>query len=1082
MHQRCLGGATESSAGDRLERADGRIQWIAWEARPWTDKDGAVGGIVISSQDVTECVAAKKQAEDAARFAEAAERRLKDVIDAIPLGFDLYDADDRLVVSNAAAEAMYPHTAVARRPGITFENLLRIGVERRIHGPSESVNEDWLRERMERHCNPCGPWDQLTVDGQWLRIEECRLSDGGVVVVRSDVTDIKTRERELAEKTSLIEATLHNMGEGLAAFDADRNLVIANDFAVRMVNLPPALGRPGVLYEDILRFLAEVIEPDVDVETFVALWVAQFLAQQPFQTTGRLKDGRTIEARFNPTPGGGGVFIYRDVTERVANEAKLAEETALLETTLENMGEGIAVFGPDLKLRMFNKVAKQLLAAPAALARLGTDFEDVVRLRAGQGDFGDVDVNARVRDAVALFRGQRHWVRTDVGRNGRVTEARFDPLPDGGGVFVLREVTDAAAAEKALTEKSALLEVTLENIGEAVAVYGADLRLRIRNDLATRLLDTPSGLFEPGAALQDIYRFRIARGDYGDVAADEFVRERLERFNSTGSSSRTVSSSGARMIESRFNPLPDGGGIYVFGDVTERERAQSRILEEEAKFRSLVEQNVAGIVIVREDGTMGYCNGYFARMLGYAPSEIIGRPLLDLVSEADHAVIGRSVRALFVGDGAPVQIASTARARDGKAVEVLVNASKARFEGRTAGIAVVVDVTERKAAELALRAAMAESDRANRAKSTFLAAASHDLRQPVQSLTLLLSVIKRHVAEQPKAASAVRMADAALYSLSGLLNGILDLSKLDAGLVTPVAGSVDLAELTERLVSEYQPRAVDKGLSLRVARHQLNVSADLEMLEQILRNLLENALRYTRKGGVLLAVRRRGETVRLDVIDTGIGIAADKLTEIFEEFRQLDNPARDSSRGLGLGLAIASRLARLLGTEVRVASRPGHGSRFSLVLPLDHDGPPAVGDELTLDDASGRVLLIEDNANLRQTYEMTLADWGYATLAAATGEEALHLAEREEWRFDAVIADHRLGPGLTGVEVAMEIARRATRDIPTMIVTGDVAKERIAEILASGFVVIHKPVEAAELRQHLAKALGVKTRNAASGE
>ena len=413
---------------------------------------------------------------------------------------------------------------------------------------------------------------------------------------------------------------------------------------------------------------------------------------------------------------------------------------------------------------------------------------------------------------------------------------------------------------------------------------------------------------------------------------------------------------------------------------------------------------------------------------------------------------------------------------------MLVNASKAVFQGLTAAIAVIVDVTERKAAEFALRAAKDESDRANRAKSTFLAAASHDLRQPVQSLTLLLSVIKRHAAEQPKAAQAVVMADAALNSLSGLLNGILDLSKLDAGLVTPVAASVDLAELTDRLVSEYRPRAAEKGLSLRVARRRLKRERGPRDAGAHPAQPARKRPAYTRKGGVLLAVRRRGETVRLDVIDTGIGIPADKLTEIFEEFRQLDNPARDSSRGLGLGLAIASRLARLLGTEVQVASRPSRGSRFSLVLPLDQVGPPAVADELALDDTPGRVLLIEDNGNLRQTYEMTLADWGYTTLAAATGEEALRLAEQEEWRFDAVIADHRLGPGLTRVEAAMEIARRAGRDFPTLIVTGDVAKERIAKILASGFVVIHKPVDAANLRQHLAKALGIKVRIPAYGK
>jgi CheY-like chemotaxis protein len=243
------------------------------------------------------------------------------------------------------------------------------------------------------------------------------------------------------------------------------------------------------------------------------------------------------------------------------------------------------------------------------------------------------------------------------------------------------------------------------------------------------------------------------------------------------------------------------------------------------------------------------------------------------------------------------------------------------------------------------------------------------------------------------------------------------------------------------------------------------------MVERILRNLLENALRYTPQGEILLGVRRRGENVRLDVIDTGIGVAPEKLTEIFEEFRQLNNPARDANQGLGLGLAIVDRLTRLMGTRMEVASKPRHGSRFSLVLPLDRAGPAAIQASPALDDAGGRILVIEDNCGLRQAYEMMLNDWGYISFGAATGEEALTLADREKWRFDAIVADHRLGPGLTGAEAAAEIARRAGRAFPTMIVTGDTAKERIAEIHASGFAMLHKPVEAAELRRRLAQVL-----------
>ena len=381
------------------------------------------------------------------------------------------------------------------------------------------------------------------------------------------------------------------------------------------------------------------------------------------------------------------------------------------------------------------------------------------------------------------------------------------------------------------------------------------------------------------------------------------------------------------------------------------------------------------------------------------------------------------------------------------------------------------DVTWRKQVEDALRMAKAEADRANLAKSKFLAVASHDLRQPVQSLTLLLSVIGRLVADIPKAADVVEMAKVSMASLNGMLTGILDISGLDAGVIAPEMASVDLGELVDRLSREYAPRAAEVGLVLRHAPRALRARTDAALLERILRNLIENALRYTAKGGVLIGLRPRGKRVRIDVIDTGIGIAADHQTEIFEEFQQLNNPARDSSKGLGLGLAIVSRLAGLIAAEVQVASRLDRGTRFSLLLPLDRSAPPSVRVAPAIEDAGGCILIIEDNSCLRQAYEIMLKDWGYETLSAASGEEAIDRAAQAKWEFDGIIADHRLGPGLTGNTAAKEIARRAGRSYPTMLVTGDTAEDRLTEVSSQGFAMLHKPIEADDLRRTLASLL-----------
>jgi two-component system, sensor histidine kinase and response regulator len=508
-------------------------------------------------------------------------------------------------------------------------------------------------------------------------------------------------------------------------------------------------------------------------------------------------------------------------------------------------------------------------------------------------------------------------------------------------------------------------------------------------------------------------------------------------------------------------------------EIAERRQADANLLQATAILRGIGQNSPDPIYAKDVDGRFLYANPAVLAVIGKSAKAVLGHTDVDWHADPQQAAAVMANDQRVMRGGVPEVVEESFDAA-GQGLRTFRSAKSPLVldDGSLGGILCVsFDITQAKTAEAELQLAKAEAERASLAKSKFLAAASHDLRQPVQSLTLLLSMIKRQVADKPKAAEGVKLAEAALKGLSGLLTGILDISKLEAGVVEPCVESVDVGQLIERLAAEYRPRAAESGLSLRLAPCSLRARADREMVERILRNLLENALRYTPQGDILLGVRRRGENVRLDVIDTGIGIAANKQTEIFEEFRQLNNPARDASQGLGLGLAIVARLARLLGAVVEVASQPGRGSRFSLVLPRDRDGPAAMPVKSALDDCGGRILVIEDNSGLRQAYEMMLNEWGYTTFAAATGEEAIARAEQEKWRLDAIVADHRLGPGLTGAEAAAEIACRAGRDFPTLIVTGDTASKRIAEIHASGFAMLHKPVEAADLRRRLAQGL-----------
>jgi len=519
----------------------------------------------------------------------------------------------------------------------------------------------------------------------------------------------------------------------------------------------------------------------------------------------------------------------------------------------------------------------------------------------------------------------------------------------------------------------------------------------------------------------------------------------------------------------------DGAPLRMSGlnlDITAKKYAEQQLAASEARFRAAQEVSLDAFMIygpVRDDSgriidlEVFYANPMAANFCHRTPEQIIGQHIGDILPGARKpgGLIEQHGRIIESGDPQEYTL------------EYDADGVKGHFRNLVAPFGRYVatsfrDVTAEIEGNIALAKAKAEAEYANHAKSKFLAAASHDLRQPVQSLTLLMSIIKRQVANRPQLAEAVEMAQTSVNSLNGMLTGILDISRLDAGVIEPEIASLNVGDLVRRLAREYQPRAEAIKLVLRSWPRDLYVRSDAALLDRVLRNLIENALRYTAEGGVFIGLRRRGDRIRLDVIDTGMGIPDDKQTEIFEEFHQLNNPARDSSRGLGLGLAIVNRLARLLDIKLEVRSRIDRGTRFSLLVPMDACPAEDAKSKPQLKDPGGRILIIEDNAAVRAAYEIMLSQWGYSTQSAASGEAAVALAQRQDWRFDAILADHRLGSGLTGAAAASAIAKGAGRAIPTLIVTGDTAAERILQVGASGFAMLHKPAAADDLRRELA--------------
>lgn len=368
------------------------------------------------------------------------------------------------------------------------------------------------------------------------------------------------------------------------------------------------------------------------------------------------------------------------------------------------------------------------------------------------------------------------------------------------------------------------------------------------------------------------------------------------------------------------------------------------------------------------------------------------------------------------------------------------------------------------------------AERANTAKSRFLAAASHDLRQPMHALTLFVEILRRGDLA-PSQRTTVNHVVRAVTALDGLFEALLDMSRLDAGLVQTTAEHFSLNELLDRIRAEYTPVAQAKGLRLRVAQSNVVVVSDRQSLERIVRNLVENAVRYTENGSVLIGCRRRGNTVVLQVCDTGPGIPADKRAEVFVEFYQMGNDERDRRKGLGLGLAIVDRLCKVLGHEIRLESQPGRGSVFSVTVPQGDPGQCQAApdtDAVQIEVGFDRELIavVDDDPHIREGTRELLVRWN-CEVVVAEGGDALRAALATTRKPPSVlICDYRLRDGETGLDVIAAMRDEFNCDIPALLITGD-SDARLRAVESDSLFVLHKPLAPARLRAAITRLLQI---------
>lgn len=517
---------------------------------------------------------------------------------------------------------------------------------------------------------------------------------------------------------------------------------------------------------------------------------------------------------------------------------------------------------------------------------------------------------------------------------------------------------------------------------------------------------------------------------------------------------------------------------------------QDRIDElerERNRYKWLFENALHGIFQANLRGGFLACNPAMARICGYDSPEHLIRKVIRLREQLfcrsaefdtirqellDQGSLSARETCLQRADHTPVHVAITLLRRPDLGPEVVE--------------AFVADITERVQARQKLEQMNLDLERrveertealqnAILSKDKYLAAASHDLLQPLNAARLMISALQD--SQLPAQESRmVHQVHRALEGAEELLADLLDISKLDQQTMQPDLVPVNLEDLLRGLGEEFEAVAANTGLEFRLRLRPAVIRTDARMLTRIVRNLLSNAFRYTRTGGVVLAVRKKRGQLRIDVWDTGVGIEQSKLREIFTEFHQLLPQGTGGRQGVGLGLAIVERMCRILGYQVDVASRPERGSRFTVTLPDGEEVTPATITPRPLAAISegfgnARVLIIDNEPAVLESMGLLLERWGCEVLAAGSEAEALAMLD-DDYEPDVILADFHLDDGLTGCEAIRGLRSRLGHDAPAAIVTADCSDDTRRLMRSQHLPILNKPVKPNRLRALLSSLLG----------
>ncbi len=691
----------------------------------------------------------------------------------------------------------------------------------------------------------------------------------------------------------------------------------------------------------------------------------------------------------------------------------------------------------------------------------------------------------------------------------------------GTGMQIDQVATLLDQTSQKLKFRHELLQSALENLSEGISVVDGELRLVAWNTAYLDLFDYPDGLVQIGRPINDLLYFNARRGMMGSGDVEDLVQRRLHWMRQGSSHFYQRHTSDGRVIEIRGNPMPGGGFVTSFTDVTERLRAEEALRESERTIRFYTDNVPALLAYVDSDLTFRFTNRAYENLLGLDRSELIGRYLHEVFDQ--HEMLRRSpyLEGALAGERQDFELEIT-DAKDRRRYVLATYIPQFNRRGEVLGFfSLLQDITERRQAELrlkdakqelerrvagrtreltelnrelsqeiriragvenALREAKREADEANQSKTRFLAAASHDLLQPLNAARLFVSALGQQHGLTDEQQHLVERLDGSIGSAEELLSALLDISRLDAGAMPTNVREFPIREVLDPLFAEFSVLARERQLRFDLVSSQARVVSDPKLLRRVLQNFLSNAMRYTDRGRVLLGCRRLDGHLSLQVWDTGPGIPSDQIESIFREFHRLQESRRSRERGLGLGLAIVERIARILDHPVTVRSRPGHGTLFALSVPLA-DGSAEPDRPVRRHDARRnaralaglKVLCVDNEPDILTGMRALILPWGCQVRTACDETEAL-ARSADGWRPDILLVDYHLDDEHNGVDLMNRLRARFGSDLAGILITADQTETVRNEARASGYRVLQKPLKPAALRALLSRLASLRER------